>query len=187
MKNSVTETEIALNGPRATNDRNEGLRRQGLLSLQTALEMETRYKAPGPARRGGGAPQRSCRAACRIGLVSGSSTQRLNVSGPMDGVIIRRPVELGDTVTSEFRASTRDGHRHCRGRRHHDHQGRHQRGGHRQGASRPGSEDLPRCLSQVRFGGKVARIAPAARVEEKVKIFDVEVDVDAGARNCARA
>jgi multidrug efflux pump subunit AcrA (membrane-fusion protein) len=31
---------------------------------------------------------------------------------------------------------------------------------------------------KVRFGGKIARIAPAARIEEKVKIFDVEVDVD---------
>ena len=31
---------------------------------------------------------------------------------------------------------------------------------------------------KVRFGGRIARIAPAARVEEKVKIFDVEVDVD---------
>jgi HlyD family secretion protein len=174
VKNSVTETEIALNEARATNDRNEGLRQQGLLSLQTALEMETRYKAA-KAQHDAAVERYKIvqESGVPIGLVSGSSTQRLNVSAPMDGVIIRRPVELGDTVTSgvsSFNAGTiiatvadvgtmiiKAGINEV------------DIGKVRLGQEVKISLD---AYPKVRFGGKVARI------EEKVKIFDVEVDVD---------
>ena len=44
-----------------------------------------------------------------IAVASAGITQRLNVTSPMDGVVIRRPVELGDTVmsgVSSFNAGT---------------------------------------------------------------------------------
>jgi HlyD family secretion protein len=97
----------------------------------------------------------------------------------MDGVIIRRPVELGDTVTSgvsSFNAGTiiatvadvgtmiiKAGINEV------------DIGKVRLGQDVKISLD---AYPKVRFGGRIARIAPAARIEEKVKIFDVEVDVD---------
>lgn len=180
VKNSVTETEIALNEARATNDRNEGLRQQGLLSLQTALEMETRFKSAKALHDAAVERYKIVQeSGVPIGLVSGSSTQRLNVSAPMNGVIIRRPVELGDTVTSgvsSFNAGTiiatvadvgtmiiKAGINEV------------DIGKVRLGQAVKISLD---AYPKVRFGGKIARIAPAARIEEKVKIFDVEVEVD---------
>lgn len=180
VKNAVTETEIALSEARATNDRNEGLRQQGLLSLQTALEMETRFKS---ARAQHDAAVERYKivqeSGVPIGLVNGSSTQRLNVSAPMDGIVIRRPIELGDTVTSgvsSFNAGTiiatvadvgamiiKAGINEVD-----------------IGKVRLGQEVKVTldAYPKVRFGGRVARIAPAAKLEEKVKTFEVEVDVD---------
>jgi HlyD family secretion protein len=180
VKNSVTETEIALNEARATHERNEGLRQQGLLSLQTALEMETRFKSARALHAAAVERYKIVQeSGVPIGLVSGSSTQRLNVSAPMDGVVIRRPVELGDTVTSgvsSFNAGTilatvadvgtmiiKAGINEV------------DIGKVRLGQAVKISLD---AYPKVRFGGRIARIAPAARIEEKVKIFEVEVDVD---------
>lgn len=180
VKNAVTETEIALNEARATNDRNEGLRQQGLLSLQTALEMETRFKSA-KAQHDAAIERYKIvqESGVPIGLVSGSSTQRLNVSAPMDGIVIRRPVELGDTVTSgvsSFNAGTiiatvadvgamiiKAGINEV------------DIGKVRTGQEVKVSLD---AYPKVRFGGRVARIAPAAKLEEKVKTFEVEVEVD---------
>jgi HlyD family secretion protein len=180
VKNSVTETEIALNEARATNDRNEGLKQQGLLSLQAALEMETRFKS---ARAQHDAAVERYKivqeSGVPIGLVSGSSTQRLNVSAPMDGVIIRRPVELGDTVTSgvsSFNAGTIIATVA-------DVETMIIKAGINEvdiGKVRLGQEVKITldAYPKVRFSGRIGRIAPAARLEEKVKIFEVEVDVD---------
>jgi HlyD family secretion protein len=80
------------------------------LSLQTALEMETRFKSARAMHDAAVERYKIVQeSGVPIGLVNGSSTQRLNVSAPMDGVIIRRNVELGDTVTSgvsSFNAGT---------------------------------------------------------------------------------
>ncbi|MBK5257009.1 MAG: efflux RND transporter periplasmic adaptor subunit [Vicinamibacteria bacterium] len=180
VKNSVTETEIALNEARATNDRNEGLKQQGLLSLQAALEMETRFKS---ARAQHDAAVERYKivqeSGVPIGLVSGSSTQRLNVSAPMDGVIIRRTVELGDTVTSgvsSFNAGTVIATVA-------DVETMIIKAGINEvdiGKVRLGQEVKITldAYPKVRFSGRIGRIAPAARLEEKVKIFEVEVDVD---------
>lgn len=180
VKNAVTETEIALGEARATNDRNEGLRQQGLLSLQAALEMETRFKSA-KAQHDAAVERYKIvqESGVPIGLVNGSSTQRLNVSAPMDGIVIRRPVELGDTVTSgvsSFNAGTiiatvadvgamiiKAGINEV------------DIGKVRLGQEVKVSLD---AYPKVRFGGRVARIAPAAKLEEKVKTFEVEVDVD---------
>lgn len=180
VKNAVTETEIALNDARATNERNEGLRSQGLLSLQAAMELETRFKAA-KAQHDAAVERYKIvqESGVPIGMVGGASTQRLNVSAPMDGIVIRRPVELGDTVTSgvsSFNSGTiiatvadvgamiiKAGINEV------------DIGKVRVGQTVKVSLD---AYPKVRFGGRIARIAPAARLEDKVKIFDVEVEVD---------
>ncbi len=180
VKNSVTETEIALNEARATNDRNEGLKQQGLLSLQAALEMETRFKSARALHNAAVERYKIVQeSGVPINLVSGSSTQRLNVSAPMDGVIIRRSVELGDTVTSgvsSFNAGTIIATVA-------DVETMIIKAGINEvdiGKVRLGQEVKITldAYPKVRFGGRIGRIAPAARLDDKVKVFDVEVDVD---------
>src|SRR5262249_8027710 len=105
--------------------------------------------------------------------------QTLNVSSPMDGVVIRRPVELGDTVmsgVSSFNAGTvlmtvadigtmiiKAGINEVDiGKVRLEQPGRVRLGPH----------------PKVPFGGSIKRIAPAVRLEDKVKVFDVEIAME---------
>lgn len=178
VKNSVRDADIAFDEARQTNDRNEGLHQQGLLSVQAALESETRFKAAKAARDAAMERYKIIEeSGVPMGLVqSGISTRRLNVTAPMDGVVIRRPVELGDTVTSgvsSFNAGTviatvadlgsmiiKAGINEV------------DIGKVRVGQEVKVSLD---AFPKTRFGGHVARIAPAARIEDKIKVFDIEV------------
>ena len=80
---------------------------QGLLSEQAGLESETRYRQ---ARANYDAAMEKYRiveeSGVPIAIASAGTAQRLNVTSPMDGVVIRRPVELGDTVMSASPPST---------------------------------------------------------------------------------
>ncbi len=180
VKNSVSETEIALSEARATHERNKGLLGQGLLSDQAGLESETRYRQ---AKANFDAAIEKSRiveeSGVPIALASAGTAQRLNVTSPMDGVVIRRPVELGDTVmsgVSSFNAGTvlmtvadvetmiiEAGINEV------------DIGKVRLGQPVKLSLD---AYPKVRFAGKIQRIAPAARLEDKVKVFDVEIAID---------
>ena len=97
----------------------------------------------------------------------------------MDGVVIRRPVELGDTVmsgVSSFNAGTvlmtvadvetmiiKAGINEV------------DIGKVR--LEQPVKVSLD-AYPKVKFAGKILRIAPAARLEEKVKVFDVEIAIE---------
>ena len=97
----------------------------------------------------------------------------------MDGVVIRRPVELGDTVmsgVSSFNAGTvlmtvadvdtmiiKAGINEV------------DIGKVR--LNQPVKLSLD-AYPKVKFAGRIQRIAPAARLEEKVKVFDVEIAID---------
>jgi HlyD family secretion protein len=180
VKNSVSEAEIALSEARATHERNRGLLGQGLLSDQAGLESETRYRQ---AKANYDAAMEKYKiveeSGVPIALASAGTAQRLNVTSPMDGVVIRRPVELGDTVmsgVSSFNAGTvlmtvadvdtmiikaginevDIGKVRLR---------------------QPVKLSLD-AYPKVKFAGKIQRIAPAARLEEKVKVFDVEIAID---------
>jgi HlyD family secretion protein len=114
-----------------------------------------------------------------IALAAAGTTQRLNVTSPMDGLVIRREVELGDTVmsgVSSFNAGTvlmtvadvgtmiiKAGINEVDIGKVRLHQ--------------PVRITLD-AYPKVRFEGEIERIAPAARLEEKVKVFDVEVAID---------
>jgi HlyD family secretion protein len=110
VKNAVAEADIALSEAKATHDRNRGLLGQGLLSAQAGLESETRYRQAKATYDSAMDKYRIVQeSGVPIASVAAGITQRLNVASPMDGVVIRRPVELGDTVmsgVSSFNAGT---------------------------------------------------------------------------------
>jgi len=180
VKNAVSEAEIALAEARATHERNRGLLGQGLLSAQAGLESETRFRQ---AKAGYDAAMEKYRivqeSGVPIAIATAGITQRLNVTSPMDGVVIRRSVELGDTVmsgVSSFNAGTvlmtvadvetmiiKAGINEV------------DIGKIR--LEQPVKVSLD-AYPKVRFQGVIKRIAPAARLEEKVKVFDVEIAID---------
>lgn len=180
VKNAVAEAEIALAEARATHERNRGLLGQGLLSDQAGLESETRYRQARAAYDSAMDKYRIVReSGVPLAVAETGITQRLNVTSPMDGVVIRRPVELGDTVmsgVSSFNAGTvlmtvadvetmiiKAGINEV------------DIGKVR--LAQPVKVSLD-AYPKVRFPGTIQRIAPAARLEEKVKVFDVEIAID---------
>ncbi|HVO09409.1 MAG TPA: efflux RND transporter periplasmic adaptor subunit [Vicinamibacteria bacterium] len=179
VKNAVQDAEIALNEAGATHERNRGLLGQGLLSAQAGLESETRYRQAKAAYDAAMEKYRIVEeSGVPIALASAGTVQRLNVTSPMDGVIIRRPVELGDTLSgvSSFNAGTvlmtvadvdsmiiKAGINEVDiGKVH---------------LEQPVKVTLD-AYPKVKFAGVIKRIAPAARLEEKVKVFDVEIAID---------
>jgi HlyD family secretion protein len=180
VKNAVSEADIALNEARATYDRNRDLLAQGLLSAQSGLEAETRWRQAKAARDAAMDKYRIVQeSGVPIASVAEGTIQRLNVTSPMDGVVIRRPVEFGDTVmsgVSSFNAGTvlmtvadvntmiiQAGINEVDiGKVH---------------LEQPVKVSLD-AYPKVKFAGKILRIAPAARLDEKVKVFDVEIAID---------
>jgi HlyD family secretion protein len=180
VKNAVHEAEIALEEARTTFDRNRGLFDQGLLSQQANLEAETRYRQAKANHESALEKYRIVQeSGVPIALADAGMTQRLNVTSPMDGLVIRRDVELGDTVmsgVSSFNAGTvlmtvadvdtmiiKAGINEV------------DIGKIRAGQPvRIGLDAYPK----VKFAGAIERIAPAARLEDKVKVFDVEIGID---------
>jgi len=180
VKNAVREAEIGLEEAKATYERNQGLLAQGLLSPQSGLESETRYKTSKASYDSAAEKYKIVQeSGVPIALAAAGSMQRLNVTSPMDGVVIRRAVELGDTVTSgvsSFNAGTvlmtvadvgtmliKAGINEVDiGKVH---------------LEQPVKISLD-AYPKVKFAGAIKRIAPAARLDEKVKVFDVEIGVD---------
>jgi HlyD family secretion protein len=180
VKNAVHEAEIALSEARATHERNQGLLGQGLLSAQAGLESETRYRQAKAMHDAAMDKYRIVQeSGVPIAVAAAGITQRLNVTSPMDGVVIRRPVELGDTVTSgvsSFNAGTvlmtvADVDTMII------------KAGINEVDIGKVRLDQPVRVSldaypKVKFSGAIRRIAPAARLEEKVKVFDVEIAIE---------
>jgi HlyD family secretion protein len=148
----------------------------GLISVEVNREAETRYRQ---------AMQAHEEARDQIGLVEASGIpigdnprQVVNIFSPMNGVIIDRPVELGETVTGSgsFNAGTvistvadlgtmlvKAGINEVDIGKIHLAQ-----------EARVTLDAFPRVL----FKGSISRIAPAARIDEQVKVFDVEIALD---------
>ena len=181
VKNAVAEADIALS-------RGEGHARAQRRPARPGPALgpgRPRERDPLPPGQGQPTTPRwtstasSRRAACRSPRSRPAITQRLNVASPMDGVVIRRPVELGDTVmsgVSSFNAGTvlmtvadvetmiiKAGINEV------------DIGKVR--LEQPVKVGLD-AYPKVRFAGTIKRIAPAARLEEKVKVFDVEIAID---------
>ena len=148
----------------------------GLISVEMNREAETRYRR---------ALQAHEEARDKIGLVEASGVpigdnprQVVNIVSPMDGVIIDRPVELGETVTGSgsFNAGTvistvadlgtmlvKAGINEVDiGKIHLEQE------------ARVTLDAFPRVV----FTGTISRIAPAARLDNQIKVFDVEIALD---------
>ena len=179
VKNAVHEAEIRLREAEANHRRDDGLLGQGLLSARDGLESETRFKSATAEYEAALEKYRIVQESGVPIALSAGQTQRLNVASPMDGVVIRRNVELGDTVTSgvsSFNAGTvlmtvadigtmiiKAGINEVDiGKVH---------------LAQPVRISLD-AYPKVKFTGLIKRIAPAARLEDKVKVFDVEIAVD---------
>ncbi|MFI5182794.1 MAG: efflux RND transporter periplasmic adaptor subunit [Vicinamibacteria bacterium] len=180
VKNAVHESEISLNEAKATYDRTHGLLDQGLLSAQAGLESETRFRSAKASYDSAVEKYRIVEeSGVPIALAAAGTAQRLNVTSPMDGVVIRRPVELGDTVTSgvsSFNAGTilmtvaDVGTMIIKA-------GVNEVDIGKVRLEQPVKISLD-AYPKVKFAGTIKRIAPAARLEEKVKVFDVEIAIN---------
>lgn len=178
VKNAVHEAEITLSEAKANHERDRGLLSQGLLSQKDNLESETRYRAALAAHQAAVEKYRIVQDS-GVPIAAADSRQRLNVTAPMDGVVIRRNVEPGDTVTSgvsSFNAGTvlmtvaDIGTMIIKA-------GVNEVDIGKVRLEQPVKVSLD-AYPKVRFAGVIKRIAPAARLEDKVKVFDVEIAID---------
>jgi HlyD family secretion protein len=176
VRNSVEAAKIDLEDAKQDYEAKRQLFENGLISVEVNREAETRYRQ---------AQQALDEAKEKIGLVEASGIpigdnprQVVNIFSPMDGVVIDRPVELGETVTGSgsFNAGTvistvadlgtmlvEAGINEVDIGKIHLGQ-----------EARVTLDAFPRVL----FKGKISRIAPAARLDDQVKVFDVEISLD---------
>jgi HlyD family secretion protein len=176
VRNQVQASAIDLEDAKQDYEAKRQLFESGLISVEVNREAETRYRQ---------ALQAVEEAQGKIDLVEASGIpvgdnprQVVNIISPMDGVIIERPVELGETVTGSgsFNAGTviatvadlgtmlvKAGVNEVDIGKIHLGQ-----------ETRITLDAFPRVL----FLGTISRIAPAARLDEQVKVFDVEIALD---------
>jgi HlyD family secretion protein len=176
VRNRVEAATIDLEDAKQDYDAKRQLFESGLISVEVNREAETRYRQ---------AQQALDEARAKIGLVEASGIpvgdnprQVVNIFSPMNGVAIERPVELGETVTGSgsFNAGTviatvadlgtmlvKAGINEVDiGKIHLGQQ------------ARVTLDAFPRVV----FNGTISRIAPAARLDDQVKVFDVEIALD---------
>jgi HlyD family secretion protein len=176
VRNRVEAAQIGLEDARQDYEAKRQLFENGLISVEVNREAETRYRQ---------AQQALDEAREKSGLVEASGIpigdnprQVVNIFSPMAGVIIERPVELGETVTGSgsFNAGTvistvadLDTMLVKAGINEVDigkiHLGQ---------EARVTLDAFPRVL----FNGNISRIAPAARLDDQVKVFDVEIALE---------
>jgi len=152
------------------------LLKEGLISIELHREAETRFKS---------AEESLSAAREKAGIVEYSGipittnpNQQINITSPMEGVVIKRQVELGETVTGagSFNAGTVIATVA-------DLSSMIVKAGVSEVDIGKVRLEAPVMVSldaypKVRFPGKVSRISPAARLEDQVKVFDVEVVLD---------
>jgi HlyD family secretion protein len=176
VQRSVNQAEIELNDAEKDYKAKEALLKSGLISVEVHREAETRYKA---AKESLAAAQEKAALLRASGIPVGvNASQVLNITSPMDGVVINRGIELGDTVTGagSFNAGTVIATVA-------DLSSMIVKVGVNEVDIGKVKLEAPVTVTldafpKVRFSGKVARIAPAARLQDQVKVFDVEVDLE---------
>ena len=176
VRNRVESAKINVEDAKQDYEAKRKLFESGLISVEVNREAETRYRQ---------AQQALDEAREKSGLVEASGIpigdnprQVVNIFSPMAGVIIDRPVELGETVTGSgsFNAGTvistvadlgtmlvKAGINEVDIGKIHLSQ-----------EARVTLDAFPRAL----FKGNISRIAPAARLDDQVKVFDVEIALE---------
>jgi len=182
-KNSVVSSEIRFRDAKKKFEDNNKLLTQGLLAPSVHREVETEYLE---ARQDYEREREKYTLVEKSGIPIGQSAANFkgsNIVAPMDGVVLTKDVEIGESITSgvsSFNAGTvlftvADTSRMI------------VKAGVNEvdiGKIRVG---LPVRVTldaypKVRFEGKIDRIAPAVRIDEKVRVFDVEIRLDAQGR-----
>lgn len=177
IRRAVNQAQIDLFDAEKDFRAKEELLKAGLVSVEIHREAETRYKAAQETLET--AKEKASLLESSGIPVEAEKSQVLNITSPMDGVVIVRPVELGDTVTGagSFNAGTviatvadltsmivKVGINEVD-------IGKVQ-------LSMPVTVTLD-AFPKLSFNGRVSRIAPAARLQDQVKVFDTEISLDA--------
>jgi len=176
VKSTVESSSIDLEDARSDYEAKRQLFERGLVSVEVHREAETRLRQAEQDYASASEKQRLVEAS---GIPIGDNPQQVvNITSPMDGVVIHRPVELGETVTGSgsFNAGTviatvadlstllvEAGVNEVDIGKIHE------------------GQDVAVTLDafpRVRFPGAIERIAPAARLDEQVKVFDVDIRLE---------
>jgi HlyD family secretion protein len=182
-KNSVASAEIHFRDAKKKFEDNNTLFTQGLLAPSQHRDVETEYLE---ARQDYDKAREKYNLVEKSGIPIGESPENFrgsSIVAPMDGVVLTKDVEIGESITSgvsSFNAGTvlftvADTSKMI------------VKAGVNEvdiGKIRVG---LPVRVTldaypKVLFKGKIDRIAPAVRVDEKVRVFDVEIRLDAQGR-----
>jgi HlyD family secretion protein len=182
-KNSVASAEIHFRDAKKKFEDNNQLFMQGLLAPSQHRDVETEYLE---ARQDYDKAREKYNLVEKSGIPIGQSPENFrgsSIVAPMDGVVLTKNVEIGESITSgvsSFNAGTvlftvADTSKMI------------VKAGVNEvdiGKIRVG---LPVRVTldaypKVLFKGKIDRIAPAVRVDEKVRVFDVEIRLDAQGR-----
>jgi HlyD family secretion protein len=182
-KNSVASAEIRFRDAKKNFDENNTLFSQGLLAPKQHRDVETEYLE---ARQDYEKAREKYVLVEKSGIPISQSAANFrgsNVVAPMDGVVLTKNVEIGESITSgvsSFNAGTvlfsvADVSRMI------------VKAGVNEvdiGKIRVGMpvKVTLDAYPKVQFAGKIDRIAPAVRVEDKVRVFDVEIRLDAQGR-----
>jgi len=182
-KNSVASAEIRFRDARKKWEDNNTLLSQGLLAPAQHRDVETEYLE---ARQDFDKAREKYNLVEKSGIPIGQSPESFkgsSIVAPMDGVVLTKNVEIGESITSgvsSFNAGTvlftvADTSRMI------------VKAGVNEvdiGKIRVGMpvrvtlDAYPKVL----FNGKIDRIAPAVRIDEKVRVFDVEIRLDSQGR-----
>jgi HlyD family secretion protein len=179
VRSDLKQAEIQADDARKDIQMNERLFEEGYLSDQQMKALRLRFETTMESLE-------AARTRARIVEESGiplkeeiSTTQRVNVESPMDGYVIFRGVEVGQTVTSGVSSFNEGTIIYT--------------------VADLGSMQIEASVNEVdigkvrlrmpvvitvdafpyrRFAGIVSHISPAARLKDKVKVFDIEVTLD---------
>jgi HlyD family secretion protein len=182
-KNSVASAQIRFSEKKKKFEENNALFAQGLLAPTQRRDVETEYLE---ARQEYEKAQEKYNLVEKSGIPIGQSAQSFkgsSIVAPMDGVVLTKNIEIGESITSgvsSFNAGTvlftvADTSRMI------------VKAGVNEvdiGKIRVGMpvKVTLDAYPKVRFDGRIDRIAPAVRVDEKVRVFDVEIRLDAQGR-----
>lgn len=182
-KNSVASAAIRFQDAKKKFDENNQLFTQGLLAPAQHRDVETEYLE---ARQEYEKTREQYALVEKSGIPisqSAADFRGSNVVAPMDGVVLTKNVEIGESITSgvsSFNAGTvlftvADVSRMI------------VKAGVNEvdiGKIRVGMpvKVTLDAYPKVAFAGKIDRIAPAVRIDDKVRVFDVEIRLDAQGR-----
>ena len=182
-KNALSAAQIRYEQAKKNYDQDHALFNIGLLAGKQNRDSETEYLA---AKQELEKSQEKYTLVEKSGIPIGQSPEKFegsNVVAPMDGVVLTKDAEIGESITSgvsSFNAGTvlfsvADVSKMI------------VKAGVNEVDIGKIHVDMPVKVTldaypKVAFAGRIARIAPAVRIDDKVRVFDVEVRLDAQGR-----